>query len=194
MRKFILLVGACALGCTALARTQPAPDLKRVNTIWAWVDSRLSDQISVWFDAGDYPRCTQLLRFRASADPADYFSNTDLGWMLENQENYDEALATYIKFRRNNPKMPDGPYPEANFYFLHRAYSKIPPLLEPSIAAKPHPNSYRELAHSYERLGLLPDAKRVWKKLVADYPFDLTAQRSLHMVESKLGGTKRAGR
>ena len=35
-------------------------------------------------------------------------------------------------------------------------------IIEPTITEHPHPNSYRLLAHSYERLGLLKDAG--WKE------------------------------
>jgi tetratricopeptide (TPR) repeat protein len=185
--KRILCLGLVLVASVAMGARKVAPDQKRTDAIWLAAEIRLNNQSDIWFEAGDYPRTTNLLRFMAESDPADYFANADLGWMLENMHQYDEALAVYIKFRKENPKMPDAPFPEADFYFTRKAYSKIPPIIEPTIASHPHPNSYRVLAHSYERLGLMQDAVRVWKTYIALHPEDLTAKKNLDKDVKKLG-------
>lgn len=189
------LLAICTLtigfGSIASARhKQPSP---RLDVIWNAMQSRLTDQLDYWYDDGDYPRCIQLLRVIAEANPDDYEAATDLGYMLGNVESYDEELAVYIKYRRDNPDNVDAPFPEANFYFTHKVYSKVPPLLEPTLKNGPHANAYRILAHSYERLGLLKDSKRVWDTYLGVNPKDETAKANLRRVEGKMkqasGGT-----
>ena len=77
-----------------------------------------------------------------------------LGWMLENIEEWTQAEGTYKQFMKENPADPDASYPLANYYFMKKQYEKVPALLEPAIkmARKPHPNSFRRLAHAYERM------------------------------------------
>jgi len=108
--------------------------------------------------------------------------------MQENVEHWAEALATYVKFKNLNAGHPDAPYPEAQFYFIKKLYAKVIPLLEPTIALLPHANTFRVLAQSYERLGLLEDAKRVWTKYLSASPDDAAAKNNLNRVLKKLKG------
>ncbi len=172
---FGIMAAAAALATPPkdLARAKKGND--RMSLIWAHMESRLTQQGDIWFKTGDYPAAISSLRFLNSEDPNDYDFATSLGWMLENVNQYDEALAVYVRYRKDNPKAPDGPFPEANFYFAKKAYTRVPPLLSASLTMKPHPNSYRLLAHSYEKLGEYPDAIKVWKRLIADYPHDVAA-------------------
>jgi tetratricopeptide (TPR) repeat protein len=147
----------------------------RLDAIWTGVENELTAQNDAWFKVGDYPAVINSLRFLNSEDPTDYDYATSLGWMLENVTQYDEALAVYVRYRKFNSKEADAAFPEANFYFMRKVYARVPPLLVTTLDAKPHPNSYRLLAHSYEKLGLYPDAVKVWKRLIADYPSDKVA-------------------
>lgn len=160
----------------------------RVDAIWAAANDRLQRQIDVWFDGGDFPTVIQLLRVQFALFPADYDVATNLGWMQENIEDWSGALATYISYRKLNPQDPDGPLPEAEFYFRKKAYAKVPALLEPAIAGAkhPHPNAYRTLAHSYEKQNLFAEAKRVYLAYLSWQPDDLTAKANLARVEKKL--------
>ncbi|HRK21413.1 MAG TPA: hypothetical protein PLX06_06375 [Fimbriimonadaceae bacterium] len=180
----------CLAALTALTAIAPAakPDSQRLNAIWRHVYDRMEKQNDAWFDQGDFPRCIQSLRLMNSVFPTDYESATSLGWLLESTEQYDEALIAYIKFGKDNLGHPEGPYPEANFYFMRRLYAKVPALLEPTIKQKPHPNSYRILAHSYEKLGLLADSKRVWDTYIELSPDDGAAKNNRARVEKKIKG------
>ena len=63
----------------------------------------------------------------------------------------------------------------------------MPPILEEAIKNdKVHPNNFRLLAHSYERLGKLNDAKRVWDRYISLAPGDLPAKVNLKRVEGKI--------
>lgn len=179
---FALLVSACA---NCLAAKQ---DSRRMAEIWDAVRTRLERQSDAWFDDGDYPRAVNSLRVMNTLWPNEYEVATDLGWLLFSTEELDEELAVYVRFRKDNSKDPDASWPEANFYFRKKLYGKVPPLLEPSVSMKkhPHPNSYRILAHSYERLGLLKDSKRIWEALLMLVPSDEPAKNNLRRVENKL--------
>lgn len=175
------------LATLALVGTTQNPSAGRINTIKEALAYRLALQTDIWFDDGDYPRVIQLLRMQAQMEPKDYEVVSNLGFLLESTDANDEALATYVWYKKLNPGTADGPYLEADFYFRKKAYIKVPPLLEPSLVYRPHANSYRELAHSYERLNLLADSKRVWNAYLATNPNDGTAKRNLERVLKKLG-------
>src|SRR5437660_1077756 len=120
--KTALVLGLAALSMVALGKPSAQNGKQgRVDAIWETAENRMRHQIDVWFDNGDYPRCIQTLKLLAKADPADYETQTDLGWMLENVERYDEALAVYVHYRKSFPSLPDAAFPEANFYFMKRA-------------------------------------------------------------------------
>jgi tetratricopeptide (TPR) repeat protein len=172
---------------TLCAATSAQPDTKRIDAIWSAANERIGRQTDAWFKAGDFPRTIQLLRFHYNMHPKDYEIATNLGFMLENIEQDDKALAVYIQLRNVNAEDPDSAWPEANFYFKKKAYAKVPPILEPTIKDHdPHANNYRTLAHSYERMNMLADSKRVWELYISKHPDDLTAKANLNRVLKKL--------
>jgi tetratricopeptide (TPR) repeat protein len=171
-----LLIAACA----------SAQDAKRVEAIWAAANDRLTLQNDVWFEDGEFPMVVQLLRFQVELDPHDYETVTNLGWMLENIHEWDEAVVVYRDYKRNNPNDPDAALPEANYWFIKRQFAKIPPLLS-KVSSKAHPNNFRILAHAFERTGKLKEAERVWKRYLALHPNDEAAKVNLARVKRKLG-------
>jgi len=183
MRSFIVLLTVAAFAAHAGA------DQARENVIWNTAHNRIVPQMNNWFNDGDFPRCIQLLRIMHDLDPHDYTTTTDLGWMLGNVELPDQELELYQEYRQAYPKDPEAAYPEGQFYFLKKQYAKVPGIIAPTLELKPHPNSYRILAHSYESLGKLAEAKAVWEKLIADYPHEqaiATSRLNLKRVEQKL--------
>lgn len=170
------------------AGDRPAASKDRVSEIWDYATERFTRQQDVWFEDGDYPATIQLLRVICEIHPNDYDLVTNLGWMLENVEAWDEALSVYSRFAKDNPKDPDRALPAADYYFRRHMYAPIPALLEVTIGGPGHlhPNNYRILAHAYEKLGKLPDAERIWKKYIALAPDDLPAKNNLNRVEKKL--------
>ncbi|RYG22600.1 hypothetical protein EON82_16640 [bacterium] len=186
MKPFALVVfvGLAALGSAQAAKKAAPPS--RVDTILDFANDRMSTQIDVLFEDGDYPAVISLLRVQAEAYPSDYDVWTNLGWMQENIQAWDTALATYARYRRQNAGDPDASLPEATFYFNRRLFSKVPPLMEPAIKGKCHPNAFRILARSYEKQEMLTDAARVYKALIARAPNDGAAKANLKRVEGKL--------
>ncbi len=185
MKKLALCVAA--MGVAALSAAQ-APTSSRVDAIWDAANDRITQQIDVWFQDGDFPALVSLLSVQFELDTRNYDVCTNLGWMQENIQQWDDALATYVRYREVNPTDPDRALPEADFYFRQKAYAKIPALLEPVISSTPHPhpNVFRILAHAYEKQKLYGDAKRVYLDYIAIAPGDLTAKSNLAKVEKKL--------
>lgn len=193
MNKFLVcVIAAFALQSMGLADpTKKLVAQDRSKLIWDSVHAQLETQIDVWFEKGEFPKIVQLLRVQNQFVPSDYEVATNLGWMLENIEQWDEALSVYVRFRKQNPTDPDSAYPEAHFYFGKKAYAKIPPLLEPTIAKNPQPNAYRTLAHSYERMKLYADSKRIWETYLKRFPDDGAAKVNLAKVINKLKAPKK---
>lgn len=190
MRGAALLVLLTLAAGSVAKQTPPWRNDARSQVIWDAAHNRFVDQFDYWFEDGDYPRCIQLLRVLHDLEPDNYETATNLGWLLESIEEPDAALAVYVRFRKDNPADADAPWPEANFYFKRKIYAKVVPLLESSLALKPHPNSYRLLAHSYERMGLLADSKRVWTRYLGVDPTDEPAKANLRRVNEKIGATR----
>jgi tetratricopeptide (TPR) repeat protein len=181
----IFISGICLLVFAGIASATQQASKQRLDAIWSAVDSRIVQQTDVWFDDGDYPKSINLLALQTAYEPDNYEAVTNLGWMQENVEEWDAALATYKLFLKNNPKDKDRALPEAQFLFNRKRYAEVPALLEPVLNLKPHPNNFRILAHSYERLKKYEDAKRVWKLYLAIAPNDAPAKVNLERDEKR---------
>lgn len=183
-----ILIGLCVAvtGAACASGMQTSSSGNRMGRIMTSVNDRLSTQADAWFEDGEFPRALQLLRIHYELMPNDYEVATNLGWMLENMEMFDEALAVYVRYKNENPKDPDATFPEANFYYMKKLYAKVPALLEPSISRKPHGNSYRILAHSYERLNMFKDSVRIWDVYIRLNPNDEAARNNRKRVASKI--------
>lgn len=184
MKLFAL--GMATLGLASLATAQASK--ARVDAIWNIANDRLSSQLDIWFEDGEFPTCIQLLKVQMELFPSDYDIATNLGWMQENVERWDEAIATYTRYKNENPQDPDASLGLADFYYRQKVYAKIPGLLEPALPRKPHPNAYRILAHAYEKMKMYSDAKRVWDTYIEVAPDDLTAKANREKIIKKLNG------
>lgn len=184
MYKFFIAVLAAQMASAVVAQDE------RQQAIFDAYDSRIVNQTDRWFNDGDFPRCIQILRINHELKPFDYEITTDLGWMLGNIERPDEELQIYIDYRKAYPNYKDAALPEATFYFLKKMYDKIPPILEPKLDMKPHPNNFRVLAHAYEKTGRLAESKATWEKYIKLMPGDDTAKNNLNRVIKKLNEQK----
>lgn len=170
----------------AIQKAKPKAE-SRTDRIWAAAMDRVNYQNDVWFNSGDFLRSINALRFVNDIFPGDWEIATNLGWLLESTENYDGAVAVYSRYKDLNITTdPDAPWPLANFYFKKKQYDKVPSLLEPSMKLSPHPNSYRILAHAYERLKKYKDSARTWDSLIGRYPDDRAAIVNRDRVKKKL--------
>jgi tetratricopeptide (TPR) repeat protein len=168
------------------ASSAQAPD--RLKAIWSYAQDRIDRQTDVWFDGGDFPATIQILKVASELNPHDYEILTNLGWMQENVHESEAAIATYERYQRDNPDDPDAALPIAQYYFLKKQYDKVPPILEHTMSTKgkKHPNMFRILAGSYERMGKFTDAERILKQYIAQTPGDAQAKLNLARVERKM--------
>jgi hypothetical protein len=185
MKRIVVFAMCMVVAAAAVAHSPQKQD--RTSLILDLIRGRATQQHDVWFKDGDFPRAIQSIRVLQQLFPHDYDLETDLGWMLENVEDYGGAIAVYIEYRKAFPLDPDAPYPEASLYFREHLYSKVPPLIEPSLRLGSHPqaNAYRILANSYEHLGLFKDSERVWDTYLAFATTDGQAKVNRGRVEKK---------
>jgi tetratricopeptide (TPR) repeat protein len=184
MRR-IWIVSALALLSSTVWGQAPLGSASRIQLIWAYADKRINQQIDISFDDGDYPEVIQILRIFSELHLDNYDVVTNLGWMLENIEEWEAAESVYKRYLVSNPGDADRGLALAEYYFRRKRYALVPPVLEPILAGKGdfHPNNFRDLAHSYERLKRFEDALRVWKKYTARAPGDLSGKRNLEKIQ-----------
>ena len=192
MKRLAAFIGLSALTIAAFARGPVQPD--RTETILRLVRERASQQHDIWFELGDYPRAVASLKLLHELFPHDYALVTDLGWMQENIEQYGDAISIYVSYRKAWPDDPEAYFPEAQFYYNERLYAKVPAIIEPSLklATRPHPNSYRILASSYEHMGLYADSLRIWDLYLSFAKNDGQAKVNRAKVERKRTGEQAA--
>lgn len=182
-------LGGLLVAVVALVPTGGDKPTAREQAIWSHAQSRLEQQIDIWFEDGEFPKAIHALRFENNLFPSNYEVATNLGWMQENVEDYPSATATYERYLKLNPQDPDAALPLATMLLNRKQYDRIPSLLEPAIKRSkpsPHPNTFRVLAHAHERLGHLQDSKRVWETYLRLNPKDETAKANLRRVEGKI--------
>ncbi|QYK54125.1 MAG: hypothetical protein KF824_04315 [Fimbriimonadaceae bacterium] len=193
MKNFLLGL-TLLLSSSAFAQVNviPSGNSEGTNKILGAAYWRMSQQKDAWFEDGDFPAAIAMLAMEVIWRPYDYQTVTDLGWMYGNIERKDLELATYIRFREAFPKDPEAYYPEAEFYFKLKKYSQTVNLLEPTVSMdkKPHPNTYRLLAHSLDRIGRLEDSLKIWEMYIALAPDDAAAKVNRDKVKSKISDGK----
>lgn len=187
-------MGVLGLSGASIAAPQKpqTSDLGRIGAIWSYAQDRIDRQTDVWFEDGNYPASIQALRVSAELEPNNYDTVTNLGWMLENVEQWDQAVVVYKRYRDDNPNDPDSGMPLGQYYYLKKKYDQVPQYLEPLLNDKrpPHPNVWRMLASSYEKLHKYEDSERVWKRYIVIAPADNQAKNNLQRVEKKMQGAQ----
>ena len=144
----------------ATKQSPPKAVPSRDDEIWAAVNDRVSTQVDIWFDLGDFPKSIQLLEFEQHVVPASYDVATSLGWMYENVLDYDSAVVAYKRYEVENPSEPDNALPLAEMYFRQKKYAKVIETVAHLLNRKKlHANNYRITANSYERLNELNKAE-----------------------------------
>jgi tetratricopeptide (TPR) repeat protein len=187
IRLLMLAIGTMmvAIGSAQFDRMLSTPGSKKITESAYW---RISSEKDVLFKDGEFPATISILSWEVLWRPSDYQIVTDLGFMYGNLERKDLELATYVRFREQFPKSAEAYYPEAEFYFKSRIYKPVIKLLEPTLSMdpKPHANSYRLLAHAYDRLGLLKESLATWEIYLKLSPDDAAAKVNRDKVKAKL--------
>lgn len=191
IRILMLLMGLGmgALSVAQLDKMTSTPGAKKITEAAYW---RISNEKDSLFNDGEFPATIGIQSWEILWRPNDYEIVTDLGFMYGNIERPDLELATYVRFREQFPTWAEAAYPEAEFYYKKRSYKPVVKLLEPTLSMnpKPHPNTYRILAHSYDRLGLFKEALGIWEIYIKLAPDDPAAKVNRDKVKAKLNDGK----
>ncbi len=147
--------------------------------------NRLNQQADIWFKDGDYPKIIQMLKIQNGFDPADYEAATNLGWLLESIEKPEEAAEVYERYAVSNPNDPDSALPRAQQHFLKRRWKEAIAAGEKFLTPKSHPNLYRIVANSYERLKEYKKSRATWERYLKLHPDDAPAKARLATVIKK---------
>ena len=184
MKKFLILLGL--LGSSLAFGQENLSEADR--EILISMRNRMQMQQSQWFDDGDFPHAIRSLEFQVKVLPFDYEAVTNLSYMYKNVEDYGNELAILVWFKETFPNMPDSAYPLAEFYYLKRSYRMVVSLLSPVVEKFPnqHPNTYRILAHSYDRTGMFKQALATWDAYIKLAPNDEAAKVNRDKVQQKL--------
>ncbi len=166
----------------------PKSSSSREAEIWGAFNDRLTTQIDVWFKDGEFLKAIQIIGAQYELDPKDYEVATNLAWMLENVEEWDKGLAVYKRYAKDNADSPDAFQPLAESYFLKRKFTEAIAVLSPIVGKVPklHPNMYRMLGTSYERVKKYKEAIPIWEMYIKLAPNDGQAKVNLERVKSKL--------
>ncbi|MFM9874565.1 MAG: hypothetical protein ACKVQS_14010 [Fimbriimonadaceae bacterium] len=187
IRILMLAVGVMtvAVGSAQLEKMVSTPGAKKITVA---VYDRLGVEKDSLFQDGEYPATISIQSWEVLWRPNDYQIVTDLGYMYGNIERKDLELATYVRYRKAYPKIAEAYYPEAEFYFKNRSYKPVVALLEPTITMnpKPHANTFRLLAHAYDRLGMLKESLATWEAYLVLSPDDAAAKVNRDKVKAKL--------
>jgi len=191
-----LIVATLLIGQTGTATpAKPAqPKIDRTQIILYAAYNRMAKQTDIWFEDGDFPKAVELLNFQHEVFPNDYETATNLGWMQENIERYEDARTTYKTYQNRNPNDPDNALPLAQHYFLKRQYKEVIPILENAVKTKSHPNMFRMLAHSYERTDKLDKSLEMWDRYLKVQPDDAPAKNNRARVVQKIAERKGSGK
>lgn len=178
--KIAALVSALLLTGAAIAQD-------RVDEIWGHATNRIADQLDQSFEDGDFPFVISMLKVSFADEPKNYDTATNLGWMLENVQDWAEAEEFYKQFRLDNPGNPEAAYPLGYFYYIRKRYSEAEQVLEPTLKVAVHANTFRILAKCYEREKKYAEAIRVWELQIKKWPDDLPAKANIDRVKKKMG-------
>ncbi len=164
----------------------------RMGQIETAFQNRLSAEVGQLFEDGEFPRAVEVLTVQSRHWPDSYDRATDLIWMLGNIEDRPRELGEAAWFRTKNADNPDAWFPEAQVHFFDRSYAYVVPILARAAQisranGRPlQPNGWRLLAHSYDRVGLLPQSLSTWDEYIRLAPDDLAAKRNRERVAQKL--------
>jgi tetratricopeptide (TPR) repeat protein len=137
-----------------------------VDILWARTD--------FWWHQGEWGRVVAEDRFITEIDPQFLLPYSTGGWLLESEGQLTEAKEYYILGAKRNPNKSFLWFSLGFYYF--NTMKDYPSAIKYFQCAADAPdggiNSWKMLAHSYEKNRQLPQAIAVWIKLQQRYPND----------------------
>lgn len=160
---------------------------KKSDQVFRIIEEEMMGEANEWFEDGEFARVVQVCRLRYGLYPGNYDATTDLGWMLTNIEEDEQAIEVYRAYLTENKKDVDRGLPLATYFVIEKRFKDVIDVLEPIVGEKgQHANNYRLLARAYEKENRLKDAIETFKRMLKVFPDDMTAKANLNRLEKKL--------
>jgi tetratricopeptide (TPR) repeat protein len=150
-----------------------------VDKLWAGTDE--------YWHHGDYYRIVSILRVCVEADPVftdAYGNGAWLLWSLGDTQGADRFLKYGIARR---PELWDLEYEFGWHLYNTKRYAAALPYLKRATAnPKANALAWKQLAHTYDRLGRFKESVAAWRTVVKKFPNDVAAPKNLKRVEAKI--------
>ncbi len=180
---FVLLLPSLAAQAVPTAAQQKL----QANGIVSNVVDKLWNQTDAYWHEGDYPRIIALDRIITEADPQFLEAYSNGGWLMDSLGRKQDAEAYYTLGVRNNPHA-EYAYHNLGFFYFNTAhdYPAAAQAFRHAVQQRDTDlNTWKMLAHSYEKAGAWDDAVAVWQQTRARYPHGLSVDRLLAEAVAK---------
>lgn len=202
MRFVIAIICGFASGLWAIVEET---ELDRTEQIYSNYENLLIRRADVHYHAGEFAQSANIFQILHGMHPDDTNLARNWAWMLGNAEEFDEAFSVMISYRLMHPSDVWAALGEAEL-FVQKAreedrvprigpsetgsplWWRVPPLLEPHLEKRDIPlTAFTFLSASYEKVGLLREALRVWEIRKARFPDDPACTPNISRLQNLLG-------
>jgi tetratricopeptide (TPR) repeat protein len=135
---------------------------------------RRMDQL---FHAGLYEECLSVLKVMQGMDPSEPELSNLVAWMNGNLGRFDEELSELLRFHAAYPDVELAAYQLGQALMAKKLFTRVPPILERFSQASKLRGTFAMLARSYEEMGLLNEALRIWEQKLKNFPDDVDNTR-----------------
>ncbi len=200
MRAAGAILGGLAMGMGLLG----AVNSNRADSIYSAYEDLLLRRLDAHYHAGEFHQSANIFQILHGIHPDDANLVRTWAWMLGNANEQDEAFSVMMSFRLAHPADAEAALGEAEL-FVQQAreedripqrgpswmgsplWWRIPPLLEPHLEQKDLPLTvFTFLSASYEKVGLLREALRVWEIRKNRFPDDPACTPNINRLKSLL--------
>lgn len=180
----LLLVLLVGVGRAQVEIPPPTPQevMERlaVDALWSAADD--------FFHEGNYQRVILLNLTASHLDPHFIQAYLDAAYLLWSGEHHEQAVALYMRAAEANPDNAEIWEELGNYYMINRRnYEKaIEAFTEASNRAHEGYQIEKNLAHCYEKGGMLQEALDIWTELHRQHPEDGVVTMNLERVQGRL--------
>ncbi len=151
-----------------------------VDALWSAADD--------FFHSGDHRRVALLNLTATYLDPYFVQAYLDAAYILWSNDRHEQAVALYLRAAKANPDNADIWEELGDYYLINRRnYQKAIEAFS-EAARRPHQGYQIEknLAHCYEKSGMLQEALDIWLELHRQHPEDGVVSSNLKRLQSAL--------
>lgn len=176
MKHFTIFLFFClmsmAIAQTSITKHKNTQKPKLTNAY----HSQLWDQADAAFEIGDYNKSIAICKKIYSLWPDDFDAYSDASWLIwsQSRQTRDEAINIATQYMKSAPQDPDRGILLANIFWAEKDYTDVIKILNPTLTKisknKPSIQAYAQLYQSYYFVNDKPNALRIVKKALIDYP------------------------